>query len=81
MYMIIHYTMFIPHCQPPDLELGVDGGESILLRECEEMRVLQEQLIDVRHTFLFHLCHPGIETVVGGRGEREGERDKRNHHT
>ena len=48
--------------------------------------MLQENLIDVRHTFLFHLCYPGIETrwkererERGREGERE--REKRNHHT
>ena len=37
--------------------------------------MLQENLIDVRHTFLFHLCHPGIETRWKER-ERERERGR-----
>ena len=43
--------------------------------------MLQEQLIDVRHSFLFHLCHPGIETRWKERErEREREREEPSHH-
>ena len=49
--------------------------------------MLQENLINVRHTFLFHLCYPGIETrwkererERGREGEREREREEEPSH-